>query len=67
MVKHLKSSFIRRTRITFCDIVNNVFSWQTCKDCLTCPIMAAYHAHACCAALHRVVLKVYLKVFHYNS
>ena len=28
------------------------------------PIMAAYHAQACYAALHRVVLKVYLKVFH---
>ena len=28
------------------------------------PIMAAYHVQACNAVMHRVVLKVYFKVFH---
>ena len=37
--------------------------WGICRSRIL-PIMAAYHAQACYAALHRVVLKVYLKVFH---
>lgn len=42
----------------------SVLSFQGSVEAVFCPIVAAYHVQACYAALHRVVLKAYLKVFH---
>ena len=42
----------------------SVLSFQGSVETVVCSVMAAYHAQACYAALHRVVLKVYFKVFH---
>ena len=39
-------------------------SFRGFVEAVFCSIVAAYHAQACYAALHRVVLKAYLKVFH---
>lgn len=38
-------------------------------ETVVCPVVDAYHAQACCAALHRIVLKVEFKVSHlfYNT
>ena len=55
-----------KDRDTFCavGIHMSALSFQGAFEAVVGSIVAAYHAKACCAALHRVVLKVYLKVFH---
>lgn len=42
----------------------SVWSFQGSVETVVCSIVAAYHVQACNAVMHRVVLKVYLKVFH---
>lgn len=42
----------------------SVLSFRGSVEDVVCPIVAAYHAQACNPVMHRVVLKVYLKVFH---
>lgn len=42
----------------------SVLSFQGSVETVVCSIVAAYHVQACNAVMHRVVLKVYLKVFH---
>ena len=42
----------------------SVLSFLGSVETVVCSIVAAYHVQACNAVMHRVVLKVYLKVFH---
>ena len=42
----------------------SVLSFRGSVEAVFCSIVAAYHVQACYAVMHRVVLKVYLKVFH---
>lgn len=42
----------------------SVWSFQGSVETVVCSIVAVYHVQACNAVMHRVVLKVYLKVFH---
>ena len=42
----------------------SVLSFLGSVEDVVCSIVAVYHVQACNAVMHRVVLKVYLKVFH---
>ena len=42
----------------------SVLSFQGSVEAVFCSIVAACHVLACNAVMHRVVLKVYFKVFH---
>ena len=42
----------------------SVLSFQGSVEAVFCSIVVAYHVQVCYAVMHRVVLKVYLKVFH---
>ena len=55
-----------KDRDTFCavGIHMSALSFQGAFEAVVGSIVAAYHAQACYAAMRRVVLKVYLKVFH---
>ena len=47
----------------------SVLSFRGSVEAVFCSIVAAYHAQACYAVMHRVVLKVEFKVSHlfYNT
>lgn len=42
----------------------SVLSFLGSVEAVFCSIVAAYHAQACYTVMHRIVLKVYLKVFY---